>query len=119
MSSVQRGDDDHGLPQSGSSGTLRVMRRLPKGFSVCFYDEQTGETLACPRDYSVECIGRQHYLFTKGDQSYSVDLEESTCTCPDFLMRRASKTGASCKHLRLARSLFSRGVLPCSEKVGG
>jgi hypothetical protein len=87
---------------------------LPKGFSICFYDEKTGETVACPRDYSVQCIGRQHYLFAKNGQSYSVDLEEGTCSCPDFMVRKASRPGSSCKHMRLARALFNRGVLPNS-----
>lgn len=82
---------------------------LPRGFSVCFYDRQTGETVACPRDYEVETIGRGHYLFRKGAVAYSVDLEEATCSCPDFLVRRAGRAGASCKHLRLTRALARRG----------
>lgn len=108
-------------PPASPSAISRV--GLPKGFSVCFYDEGNGETVACPRDYSVEKIGRQHYLFRRGLLAYSVDLEEASCTCPDFMIRcqrgteggevRMGKIAASagCKHLRLARALARRGRL--------
>jgi hypothetical protein len=73
-----------------------------KKFRIYFYDENTGETVACPKDYSIRRIGRRQYLFVKGDIAYSVDLEESTCTCPHYMMR-AGDGRSGCKHLRLAR----------------
>lgn len=79
---------------------------------MCFYDRETGETVACPRDYEVETIGRRHYLFRRGGLAYSVDLEEVTCTCPDFMVRKAGRAGASCKHIRLARVLDRRSRRP-------
>jgi hypothetical protein len=95
----------------GSGSALAAATtRLPKGFSVCFYDRGSGETVACPRDYEVETIGRSHYLFRKGSTAYSVDLEEGTCTCQDFLIRRSGRAGATCKHLRLARALSRRAT---------
>jgi predicted nucleic acid-binding Zn finger protein len=79
---------------------------LPDGFRVFFYDEQSGDTVACPRDYRIEAVGRKQFLFFKDDIAYDVDLENSTCTCPDFLARRRGV--GLCKHLRLGRSLLSR-----------
>jgi predicted nucleic acid-binding Zn finger protein len=35
-----------------------------------------------------------------------VDLEEGTCTCPDYMNR--DRGGRGCKHLRLARILESK-----------
>lgn len=112
---------EHGKPAAAAEDTVARLSPeapppapLPKGFSVCFYDEQTGETVACPRDYGVECIGRGHYLFRKGDIAYGVDLEEGTCTCPDFIVRRSARPGAGCKHMRLARVLLRHGRVASS-----
>lgn len=85
---------------------------------MCFYDEGTGETVACPREYGVETIGRCHYLLRKGDVAYSVDLEEMTCTCPDFLVRQSRRPGGSCKHIRLARALARRTRVTSSGGAG-
>lgn len=111
-----------GIPRLTFSGLGDpAARSLPKGFSVCFYDRRTGETVACPRDYEVETIGRAHYLFRKGEVAYAVDLEGGTCTCPDFLVRKAGKAGSSCKHVRLARALShqNQSTVACAPSVLG
>src|SRR5690349_17368658 len=46
--------------------------------------------------------GHGRYLvesFKNSDHWYSVDLNERTCTCPNFIYRRPE---AGCKHLHLA-----------------
>jgi hypothetical protein len=42
---------------------------------------------------------------SKGDASYTVDLNKGTCTCPDYVYRCAP-LGSSCKH-----------VVACRQKV--
>lgn len=39
---------------------------------------------------------------SKGDATYTVDLNKGSCNCPDFVYRCAS-IGASCKHLIACR----------------
>jgi hypothetical protein len=79
---------------------------VTKKFRVYFYDEETGDTVACPKDYEIVRIGRRQYLFQKEDVAYDVDLEESTCTCPHYMIRGGGKRG--CKHLRLARLIEAK-----------
>lgn len=95
----------------GSRGDVKNSNSLPEGFRVFFFDNQTSETVPCPQNYTIELAGRRQFLFFKGDVVYDVDLENTTCTCADFMARRRGV--GSCKHLRLARVLESHTPTPC------
>ena len=79
--------------------------------SKCFYKQRHGQRTAdtsmhphpCPKTKYV-AKSKQHTTSKtpthKSYASYAVDVDDLTCTCPDFVYRNKKARGKTCKHIR-------------------
>jgi len=106
------------LPRAQPSRRVHHTLRQPQpptaleagGYSID--DPRTRRALNEQQDVRFATVGPVYEVESESGNTYKVDIEAATCTCPDFEQRQPDN---GCKHLRRIDLEIRTGLVPAPD----